>query len=289
MKTRNVCLTLFSTVLLTLVPAALAQSGAVDPLSGTQWQLVSFGAAGAETPAVSGAPVTLAFDSSGRVSGSAGCNRYGGSYTVEGDTLAMSELFSTRMACADSAVMQQEQSYLATLGAAAQFEQQAQQLVIDTSQGQRLIFTRVDQPTDPAPAEPFEDLTSPVALLASYYNAIDLQDYGRAYGYWETPPDPYDAFVSGFADTTSVQVIVQPPTRYDGAAGSVYVEIPTVLIAQHVNGGQATYAGCFVVRRSNIEPPDNPQAGVWHLYSADLTEVPDDAAVPALLAQACPK
>ena len=36
-------------------------------------------------------------------------------------------------------------------------------------------------------------------------------EYGRAYGYWEMPPSPYDQFVQAYADTASVQLIVQPP------------------------------------------------------------------------------
>ena len=143
-----------------------------------------------------------------------------------------------------------------------------------------------DQGTQPQ--EAFEDLDSPVGLLASYYNAINLQDYQRAYNYWETPLEPFDEFAAGFADTASVQVIVQPPTRVSGAAGSSYVEIPTVLIAHHHDGAEKMYVGCFVTRTSNLQPPDIPQEDVWHLYGADVTEVPTDSSIPALLGEACP-
>lgn len=102
------------------------------------------------------------------------------------------------------------------------------------------------------------------------------------------PPDPYATFLSGFGDTTGVQVIVQPPTRIGAAAGSRYVPIPTVLVARHADGSEHLYAGCFVMRRSNLRPPDIPQEDVWHLYDADVREVTQaDAAIPALLAEAC--
>ena len=135
--------------------------------------------------------------------------------------------------------------------------------------------------------QPFENLDSPVDLLASYYNAINRQEYQRAYSYWESPPRPYNAFANGFADTASVQLIVQPPTYYGGAAGSLYVSIPTVLIAQHYDGTQLTFAGCFVTRKSNLRPPDIPQEDVWHLYSAEIAQVPNNSDIPTLLAQAC--
>jgi hypothetical protein len=134
----------------------------------------------------------------------------------------------------------------------------------------------------------YENLTSPVDLVASYYNAINRHEYLRAYGYWETAPNPYNEFVQGFADTISVQVIIQPPTRIGAAAGSRYVEIPTVLIADHQAGTQHSFAGCFVTRISNLRPPAIPEEDVWHLYNADIAEVSDETAtIPALLTEAC--
>jgi hypothetical protein len=146
------------------------------------------------------------------------------------------------------------------------------------------IFASAQTP-EPEPA--YENLESPVDLLASYYNAINLQEYERAYSYWQTAPRDYDDFVSGFADTLSVQVIVQPPTRIGAAAGSRYVEIPTVLIAEHDDETQHVFAGCFVTRRSNLQPPDIPEEDVWHLYRADLEEISEPVDIPALLSEAC--
>ena len=139
------------------------------------------------------------------------------------------------------------------------------------------------QPQGPA----YENLNSPVDLLASYYDAINRKQYQRAYGYWQTPPTSYPKFANGFSDTTSVQLIVQPPTSGEGAAGSTYVQISTVLIAQHTDGSQHTYAGCFTTRKSNLQPPDIPKADVWHIYSAQLKEVPNSASIPNQLAKPC--
>lgn len=144
------------------------------------------------------------------------------------------------------------------------------------------------QAVQQTPQPEYDNPNSPVDLLASYYNAINHQDYARAYSYWETPPDPYNDFVRGFADTTSVRVIIEPPVRIGAAAGSQYAEIPTILLAQHRDGTQHTFAGCFITRKSNLRPPDIPEEDVWHLYEAELTEVTGAADIPALLAEACP-
>jgi hypothetical protein len=134
---------------------------------------------------------------------------------------------------------------------------------------------------------PYENLTSPVDLLSSYYNAIARQEYERAYGYWEQPPLDYPTFAAGYADTAGVQLIVQPPTHIEGAAGSLYAEIPTVLVAQHDDGSIHTFAGCVVTRKSNLKPPDAPEEDVWHIYQAHFSAVKNNAAIPNLLVEGC--
>lgn len=70
-----------------------------DNLAGTQWSLVSMGVPGAESPAVAGTMITLAFETAGQAGGSGGCNWYGGEYRVEGNTLSFGEIARTLMGC----------------------------------------------------------------------------------------------------------------------------------------------------------------------------------------------
>lgn len=273
----------------TFVPAAMAQSDGADSLVGTQWQLVSYGEPGTEKAVILDSHlldgrIKLKFETDNQVTGSTGCNGYTSSYTIEVDTITFSQLAQTVILCVE--IAEQEQTYLEALRSTERFEIKGDQLTFQYEDGQYLNFVRLDPSIGQFPF-PFEDLESPVELLASYYNAINRQDYQRAYAYWEAPPSSYDDFVNGFADTTSIQLIVQPPTRYDGAAGSLYAAIPTVLIAQHTDSTQLTYAGCFVTRKPNLSPPDLPQKDVWHLYSTDIVQVSDDSAIPTLLSEAC--
>lgn len=103
---------------------------AVDDLAGTQWQLISFGPAENEMPAVPGAMVTLEFGADGHAGGNSGCNSYGGPYTVEGDTITFGEMVSTLMACADTSVMEQEGQYLDALSSAGHFALEGDQLTL---------------------------------------------------------------------------------------------------------------------------------------------------------------
>lgn len=63
-----------------------------------------------------GTRITAIFDEKGTLSGSAGCNNYRASYTLDGDTIALTPLVSTRKFCSEpEGVMEQEANYLQAL------------------------------------------------------------------------------------------------------------------------------------------------------------------------------
>ena len=128
-----------SALALMLIPLALAGAQGEDVLAGSQWGLVSLDA---ETPAIPGSGVTLEFSDDDRVSGSAGCNRFGGSYEFDENTIGFSQLFSTMMMCMEDGIMEQEAAYLAALEAASSFAIEGNRLTITYGDGQQLVFTR---------------------------------------------------------------------------------------------------------------------------------------------------
>jgi hypothetical protein len=150
----------------------------------------------------------------------------------------------------------------------------------------RVLLGRLGAEVQPGsgttPAIPsYASQDSPAEVLASFYNAISRKEYQRAYGYWESPPSSYDQFVQGYADTASVQLIVQPPTFIDAGAGNLHAAIPTVLVATKRDGGQQRFGGCYVTHKANIQPD------VWHLSQAQIAPLDAGASIPRLLAGAC--
>jgi hypothetical protein len=133
---------------------------------------------------------------------------------------------------------------------------------------------------------PYDDRGGAVRLLASYFNAVNRQEYQRAWEYWENPPNTsYEDFVQGYADTASVLLAVQPPTQYDGAAGSEYAAVPTLLLATHVDGSQHAFVGCYVARH-----PLSDMAAVdvgWSLYRGTVAATPGNQPDATLLDGAC--
>ena len=152
------------------LPPATPAEGTATPepeqvLAGTNWQLIALGDVGAATPVLTGSTVTLAFSADGQAGGNGGCNSYGGDYTVEGDTVTFGEIISTLMACADQNVTEQEQQYLAALGAANRFAITADTLTIwfDDGAGE-LNFVATSPAVTPTPVVT-ATLPAPATLL----------------------------------------------------------------------------------------------------------------------------
>jgi hypothetical protein len=141
-------------------------------------------------------------------------------------------------------------------------------------------------PPIPPNVERYEDRGTPVSLLASYFNAINRQEYQRAWDYWEQPPTPsYEGFTQGYDETMSVFLAVSPPTFIEGAAGSQYARVPTLMITTHVDGSQHVFAGCYVTRRVN--PGTEGVDEGWSLYDAAVNATPGNTTDVTLLTQAC--
>ena len=251
-------------------------------LAGTDWRLLSLGPAGGEAGLVAGTTVTLKFGEDGRASGSTGCNAYSGTYQVRGDAISFGRLISTRRACLDQSANQQEQRFLSALEAANRFRLSANRLTI-LSDRSRTVLNFVNDRSSEPDNEPQDDRSDPVSTLSSYYNAINSRDFRRAYRYWESNPSSYEQFESGFADTDRVRLLIEPPPRMEGAAGSSFAEIPTIIVATTRSGNERVFAGCYTLRKSNVRDTG------WRIYRADISQLPSTARVSRLLAQGCNK
>jgi heat shock protein HslJ len=99
------------TILLSLAACGGADSTSNDPLDGTAWTLMAY----RKTSPIPGTVITAAFED-GRVQGSAGCNSYSGAYQVSGNTITVSAIAITEMACLEpEGVMEQETTFIQLL------------------------------------------------------------------------------------------------------------------------------------------------------------------------------
>lgn len=132
----------------------------VQDLSGTDWNvtMVNNGRE-AVVGVIEGTEITILFGADGELSGSAGCNQYIGSYTVDGSSIQVGQLGSTMRFCAEpEGAMEQEQAFLAALQSAATFSIEGDTLQMRTAGDAMAVLAtarvEVDLPAPPEPTTP---------------------------------------------------------------------------------------------------------------------------------------
>ena len=111
-------------------------------LPGSAWEVTSFAG---QTP-LADHPITFEFDTEGNIAGDASCNRFGGTCTIEGNTIKVGPLRSTRRAC-EPEIMQQEHKFLALLGSVVNWEINPEGILVLTGEdGEIRARKRTDSP-----------------------------------------------------------------------------------------------------------------------------------------------
>lgn len=120
------------------------RSGAAA-LQGVEWQLVQYGPLdeqfGQPNFVVPGSGATLVFEAD-RVSGSTGCNRFGGPYTATAEVIQFGPLISTLAACTEEALNVQEQAILTTLDGMVPYQLTSNELRLSYDDGRQALVYR---------------------------------------------------------------------------------------------------------------------------------------------------
>ena len=103
-----------------------SQSGSGGDLTGKVWALTELKG----MPPVADTGISAQFSPDGKISGSAGCNRYSGTYTVSGSSITISSSIASTMMMCDDAIMEQENAYLKALPEAKTYEIKGDQLTL---------------------------------------------------------------------------------------------------------------------------------------------------------------
>jgi heat shock protein HslJ len=122
------------------------ETAEMQELEGTRWVLADYlNAAGETVAALPDAEATAEFND-GQLAGQGSCNRFFGSYTVDGNALTVDGIGSTMMACMPETLMQQEADFLANLGAAATYTIEGTQLMIANADGVVTLTFEASEP-----------------------------------------------------------------------------------------------------------------------------------------------
>ena len=104
-----------------------------DALAGTNWMLATLGG----NPPVANTAATLNFGTDGKAGGNDSCNAFGGSYTVDGNSLKFSALIGTLIAC-EEPIMKQADAFRKALEQTAQFAVAGDTLTLSDASGSAL-------------------------------------------------------------------------------------------------------------------------------------------------------
>ncbi|RWC31084.1 MAG: DUF1176 domain-containing protein [Mesorhizobium sp.] len=134
---------------------------------------------------------------------------------------------------------------------------------------------------DDASEAPYvDDRSSADAVVRSLYSAISRHEFARAWGYFgdTKPAKDFDSFVKGFDGTDKVEVAIGAVSD-EGAAGSIFYNVPVAIRATDKSGSEKVFAGCYTLRQVNAQvqaaPPFDPihiEKGALKPSTADFEE-----------------
>jgi len=129
-----------ATAALLVLPACTLS--AANPIDDTSWRLEVYGPVDNPTPVIEGTNVTLQFVRDGHiVTGSTGCNAFEGTYEADDSSLTITYEIGPGQRCDLSAIVEQEQMFLATFVRAESYATDGDALTIDCGDSV-LVFTR---------------------------------------------------------------------------------------------------------------------------------------------------
>ena len=118
-----------------IVSLAACDGSGANALRDTAWGLTSH----AGRDLLPGTTITIEF-AEDEVSGTAGCNHYGGSYKVSGDSLSVGDVFATEMGCLEPAgILEQESAYLTALRSAVRYQIDGRRLEVLDETGTQIL------------------------------------------------------------------------------------------------------------------------------------------------------
>ena len=137
-----------------------------------------------------------------------------------------------------------------------------------------------------------DDRSDAVLVLRSLFNAINRNEYLRAYSYWQNSGSgnlpSFDQFQKGYENTASVELSTGTVSS-DAGAGQIYYSVPAVLKSQTTAGVQQTFAGCYTLHLAQPAIQATPPFEPLGIRSGNLSQVANDSNTADLLANACPQ
>lgn len=124
-------------------------------------------------------------------------------------------------------------------------------------------------PVSEAPFTP-DSAQGAANVLQTYYALIEQGDYDAAYALRSPSADGPSAaeFAASFERYAEYHAQIGAPSNIEGAAGSLYVEVPVQIYGRLKDGKPFSSAGTVTLRRSNDVPGSTAEQRRWHIYTS---------------------
>ncbi|WP_176695955.1 MliC family protein [Phenylobacterium immobile] len=111
-------------------------------------------------------------------------------------------------------------------------------------------------------------------VVQTYYAHIGEKDYAAAWKLWRgggaASNQTQAEFAQGFARYAAYNAQVGAPGLTDGAAGSLYIEVPVVIYGRMMNGAELHQSGKVILKRINDVPGSTAQERLWGISQIEL-------------------
>ncbi|WP_114228517.1 MULTISPECIES: hypothetical protein [Sphingomonas] len=143
--------------------------------------------------------------------------------------------------------------------------------------------TDVPVTNNPAPARevvseaPFTATSAQGAanVVQTYFALIEARKYAQAHQLWGPSSDLADAtFAAPYRQYREYHAEVGKPGDIEGAAGSLYVEVPVRVYGVTVKGEKFEEPGTVTLRRVNDVDGSTAEQRRWHIAKIDLPPSP---------------
>lgn len=116
-------------------------------------------------------------------------------------------------------------------------------------------------------------------VVQTYYALLEAKKYDEAYELWrgqgERSGMTADAFADSFARYATYHAEVGAPGRVEGAAGSLYVEVPVHVYGELKSGEEFHLRGPVRLRRANNVPGATPEQLEWRIDDSGVRPRPE--------------
>ncbi len=158
-------------------------------------------------------------------------------------------------------------------------------LVLSLSPGLVSLAGASSTPTSDRTEQDYrDDRSTGAALIGSLYNAVDRHELLRAWSYFGEAADrpSFADFAKGYESTDHVRFKLGKVTE-EGAAGSLFANVPAAIEATDRDGRKTVFSGCYVTRLTQPAIQETPPFVPLHIETATLKKVNQafDAVTPS--------